>query len=127
LRPVEIVSIFHDCFDLHSNNLSNDLRVITKSELYDKLAAMYAEDERIQRRLQLEAERLTSLLKINKPELERFDLFATKVWDFRLEQFPIQTARKASSSTLFSTGNIIALGLAVLFVYLILKFGMPSK
>jgi len=88
---------------------------------------MYKTDERIQFRLKSQTGRLISLLTIKNPELERVDLSATNVWDFRLEQFPIQTAIKASPSKLFSTGNIIALGLAVLFIYLIVKFGITSN
>jgi len=123
----DIASVIYNCFDLNLCELPEDLNALTKNDLYDELVTRCNQDERIQSELTSKSERLIELLKLNNPVLSDVDLTKTKVWDFKLEQFPSQPAKKTSSSKLFSVGNIIALGLAVLFVYLIVKYGLASK
>lgn len=123
----DIVSIIYECFDVNMNNLPEELRPLTRNQLYKELAYRYNQDEKIKYRFESKSAELITLLKLNNPELANVDLLSVQVWDFQLEQFELQPLSAPTTNKLFSTGNIVALGLAVLLLYLIIKFWLPVK
>ncbi|RZK68890.1 MAG: hypothetical protein EOO85_23365 [Pedobacter sp.] len=120
---LEIVSIINKCFQFSLYELSEDLHSLNKNQLYDELVKRYRQDVNIQLEMQSRSGKLMDLLQLNNPVLSVVDLAQTKVWDFRLERFPVEP-KKLSSKDLLTTGNIIALGVAILLVIFIIKYGI---